>query len=160
MAQQLVGRLETQISHQKFKCFYMNVTIGYESVNGGPSVPSLHVKSCDLHSNSISKSVPRGGTLHRHCTPTRDRGQSQVKRSRRNFGDGQAVQVGIRGSIGTVKGSSGDRWAWLMLRVKATFWCGQGVKHETAAAYAYFEQAKCASSLGTGTVSQHNAGIL
>ena len=31
-----------------------------------------------------------GGTLH---TPTRDRGQSEVKRSRRNFEAGQAVKL-------------------------------------------------------------------
>ena len=75
----------------------------------------------------------RGG----HCiidrTPTRDRGQSEVKRSRRNFEAGQAVKLGIGGSLRTVKVSPGDRWAWLMLDGQGSrpdFRCGQGVKHE------------------------------
>ena len=33
-----------------------------------------------------------GGHCIGDCTPTRDRGQSEVKRSRRNFGAGQAVK--------------------------------------------------------------------
>ena len=63
MAQQRVGRLETQISTESSSSFDVKVTIGYESANGGPSVPSLRVESCDLHGNSIvptSKSVPPG----------------------------------------------------------------------------------------------------
>ena len=46
------------------------------------------------------------GTLHRRLY---SRGQSEVKRSRRNFEAGQAVKVGIGGSLDTVKGSPGDR---------------------------------------------------
>ena len=46
-----------------------------------------------------------GGHYVGDCTPTRDQGQSEIKRSRRNFGGGQAVKVGIRGSLGTVKGT-------------------------------------------------------
>ena len=42
-----------------------------------------------------------------HCigdyTPTRDWDQSEVKRSRRNFEAGQAVKLGIGGSLRTVK---------------------------------------------------------
>ena len=67
------------------------------------------------------------------CTPTRDRGQSEVKRSRRNFEASQAVKLGIGGSLRTVKVSPGDRWAWLMLDSqgsKPDFRCGQEVKHE------------------------------
>ena len=67
------------------------------------------------------------------CTPTRDRGQSEVKRSRRKFEAGQAVQLGIGGSLRAVKVSPGDRWAWLMLDSQGSrpdFRCGQGVKHE------------------------------
>ena len=66
------------------------------------------------------------------CTPTRP-DQSEVKRSRRNFEAGQAVKVGIGGSLETVKGSPGDQWAWLMLDSQGSrpdFWCSQGVKHE------------------------------
>ena len=66
------------------------------------------------------------------CTPTRDRGQSEVKRSRRNFEAGQAVKLGIGGSLSTVKVSPSDRWAWLMLDSQGSrldFRCGQGVKH-------------------------------
>ena len=78
---------------------------------------------------------PRGGHCIIDCTPTRDRGQSEVKRSRRNFEAGQAVKLGIGGSLRTVKVSPGDRWAWLMLdgqgsRPDLYFRCGQGVKHE------------------------------
>ena len=35
--------------------FDVNVTIGFESENGGSSVPSLRVESCDLHDNSIHR---------------------------------------------------------------------------------------------------------
>ena len=75
----------------------------------------------------------RGGHCIGDCTPTRDRGQSEVKRSRRNFEAGQAVKLGIRGSLRTVKVSPGDQWAWLMLDSQGSrpdFRCGQGVKHE------------------------------
>ena len=76
---------------------------------------------------------PRGGHCIGDCTPTRDRGQSEVKRSRRNFEAGQAVKLGIGGSLRTVKVSPGDRWAWLMLDSQGSrpdFRCGQRVKHE------------------------------
>ena len=49
MTQQQVGRLEAQIFSPKFEVFYLNVTISYESASQGPSVPSLGVKSRDLH---------------------------------------------------------------------------------------------------------------
>ena len=68
----------------------------------------------------------RGGHYIGDCTPTRDRGESEVKWSRRNFETGQAVKVGIGGSLETVKGSP-------MLDSQGSrpdFWCGQGVKHE------------------------------
>ena len=42
------------------------------------------------------------------CTPTRDRGQSEVKRSWRNFEAGQAVKLGIGGSLRTIKISPSD----------------------------------------------------
>ena len=74
-----------------------------------------------------------GGHYIGDCTPARDRGQSEVKRSRRNFGAGQAVTLGIGGSLRTVKVSPGDRWAWLLLNSQGSrldLWCGQGVKHE------------------------------
>ena len=75
----------------------------------------------------------RGGHCIGDCTPTRDRGQSEVKQSRRNFEAGQVVKLGISGSLRTVKVSPGDRWAWLMLDSQGSrpdFRCGQGVKHE------------------------------
>ena len=77
----------------------------------------------------------RGGHHIYDCTPTRDRGQSEVKRSKWNFEAGQVVKVGTGGSLDTVKGSPGDRWAWLMLDSQGSrpdFWCGQGVKHENS----------------------------
>ena len=77
----------------------------------------------------------RGGHYIGDCTPTRDRGRSEVKRSRQNFEAGQAVKVGIGDSLDTVKGSPGDRWAWLMLDSQGSrpdFWCGQGVKHKNS----------------------------
>ena len=51
--------------------------------------------------------IKRGSTVSCYT-----RGQSEVKWSRRNFGVGQAVING--GSLETVKGSPGNRWAWLM----------------------------------------------
>ena len=76
--------------------------------------------------------VSRGGG-GRHCigdcTPTRDWGQSEVKQSRQNFEAGQAVKLGIGGSLRTVKVSPGDRWAWLMLDSQGSrrdLRCGQG----------------------------------
>ncbi len=85
--------------------------------------------------NAISRGGGGGGGGHcvGDCTPTRDRGQSEVKRSRRNFEAGQAVKLGIGGSLRTVKVSPGDRWAWLMLDSQGSmpdFRCGQRVKHE------------------------------
>ena len=85
--------------------------------------------------HALKSQVPytRGGHCMGDCTPTRDRGQSEVKRSRRNFEAGQAVKLGIGGSLRTVKVSPGDRWAWLMLDSqgsKPDFRCGQEVKHE------------------------------
>ena len=80
----------------------------------------------------------RGGRCIGDCTPTRDRGQSEVKRSRRNFEAGQAVKLGIGGSLRTVKLSPGDRWAWLMLDSQGSrpdFRCSQGVKHENLYRY-------------------------
>ena len=44
-----------------------------------------------------------------NCTPTCDRGQSEVKRSRRNFEVCQVVKQGIGGSLGTVKVSPGNQ---------------------------------------------------
>ena len=41
-----------------------------------------------------------GGHCIRDCTPTRDRGQSEDKRSRRNFEAGQAVKLGVGGGGG------------------------------------------------------------
>ena len=35
----------------------------------------------------------RGGHYIGNCTPTHDQGQSEVKRSRQNFGAGQVVKV-------------------------------------------------------------------
>ena len=45
--------LRHRISHRKFEVLDLNVIIGYESASRGSSVPSLGVKNCDLHSNSI-----------------------------------------------------------------------------------------------------------
>ena len=67
MAQQQVGQLVTWISHWKFKFF---TTIGYESASRGPSVPSLHVKNCNLHGNSIEPRCKSAWTLlsyHANC---------------------------------------------------------------------------------------------
>ena len=87
----------------------------------------------DFTETCIHVADTRGGHCIGDCTPTRDRGQSEVKRSRRNFEAGQAVKLGIGGSLRTVKVSPGDRWAWLMLNSQGSrpdFRCGQGVKHE------------------------------
>ena len=87
----------------------------------------------DLYITYMHKASARGGHCIGDCTPTRDRGQSEVKRSRRNFEAGQAVKLGIGGSLRTVKVSPGDRWAWLMLNNQGSrpdFRCSQGVKHE------------------------------
>ena len=65
--------------------------------------------------------------------PSATGGQSEVKQSRQIFEAGQAVKVGIGGSLGTVKGSPGNRWAQLMLESQGSrpdFWCDQGVKHK------------------------------
>ena len=59
MVQQQVGWLKRCISHRKFEFF---VTIGYESVSGGPPVPSLRVENGDLHGNFIV-STPRWNRL-------------------------------------------------------------------------------------------------
>ena len=40
----------------------------------------------------------KGGHCIGDCTPIHDRGQSEVKRSRRNLEGGQVVKLGIRGS--------------------------------------------------------------
>ena len=76
---------------------------------------------------------PRGGHCIGNCTPTRDRGQSEVKWSRQNFGPGEAVKLGIGGSLRMVKVSPGDRWTWSLLDSQGSrpdFRCSQGVKHE------------------------------
>ena len=67
--------------------------------------------------HAVCMYVGGGGHCIGDCTPTRDRGQSEVKRSRRNFEAGQAVKLGIGGSLRTVKLSPGHRWS----RVKARF---------------------------------------
>ena len=75
----------------------------------------------------------KGGHYIGDRTPTHDWGQCEVKRSRWNFESGQAVKVGIRGSVDVVKGSPGNGWAWLMLDSQGSrpdFWCSQGVKHK------------------------------
>ena len=46
-----------------------------------------------------------GGHYTGNCTPTCNRGQSEVKQSRRNFEAGQAVKLGLGGSLEMVKGS-------------------------------------------------------
>ncbi len=56
---------------------------------------------------SVDMIIARGGHCIGDCTPTRDRGQSEVKRSRRNFEAGQAVKLGIGGSLRAVKVSPG-----------------------------------------------------
>ena len=103
-------------------------------------IPSFSIRQC-INIKLISKfpehlppdnRTSRGGHCIGDCTPTRDRGQSEVKRSRRNFEAGQAVKLGIGGSLSTVKVSPGDRWAWLMLDSQGSrpdFRCGQEVKH-------------------------------
>ena len=75
----------------------------------------------------------KGGHYIGNCTPTRNWGQSEVKRSRQNFGASQAVKVGIGGSSETVKGFLRDQWAWLMPDCQGSrpdFRCSQGVKGE------------------------------
>ena len=75
---------------------------------------------------------PQQGGGHNR-TPTHDRGQSEVKRSRRNFEAGQVVKQGIGGSLRTVKVSPGNRCAWLMLNSQGSrpdIRCSQGVNHE------------------------------
>lgn len=64
VAQRRVGLLGTQKFSPKDRVLQSKRC--YVSVSGGPSIPSLYVKNCDLHSNSImptSKSVPPG---HEH----------------------------------------------------------------------------------------------
>ena len=73
----------------------------------------------------------RGGHCIGVCTSTRDRGQDEVKQSRRNSEGGQTVKQGIEGSLETVKAVPEARWAWLMLNSQGSrldFWSGQGVK--------------------------------
>ena len=58
------------------------------------------------HDNDDGNLTSQGSWGHciGNCTPTRDRGQSEpVKLSRRNFEAGQAVKLGIRGSLRSVK---------------------------------------------------------
>ena len=61
-----------------------------------------HAHTLQLSSQSPSfANVPPattggGGHCIGDCTPNRDRGQSEVKRSRRNFEAGQAVKLGSR----------------------------------------------------------------
>ena len=101
------------------------------------SVPSIQGRKGEPGSDTSTfehqaRPYTRGGHRIGDCIPTRDRGQSEVKRSRRNFEAGQAVKLGIGGSLSTVKVSPSDRWAWLMLYSQGSrpdFWCGQGVKH-------------------------------
>ena len=93
----------------------------------------LLIKLGHMLKQDVVNTHARGGHCIGDCTPTRDRGQSEVKRSRRNFEAGQAVKLGIGGSLRTVKVSPGDRWAWLMLDSQGSrpdFRCGQRVKHE------------------------------
>ena len=55
------------------------------------------------HKIFISTRSKAGGGGHciGDCIPTRDRGQSEVKRSKRNFETGQAVKLGIGDSLRT-----------------------------------------------------------
>ena len=63
-----------------------------------------------------------GGHYIGDCTPNCDQGQSEVKQSWQNFEACQMVKrVEIGDSFGTVKGSLGHQWVWLMLDSK-----GQG----------------------------------
>ena len=94
---------------------------------------SAFVCQCGGYVNSNLKCMSRGGHCIGDCTPTHDRGQSEVERSRRNFEAGQVVKIRIRGNLRTVKVSPSNRWAWLMLDSQGSrsdFRCGQGVKHE------------------------------
>ena len=73
---------------------------------------------------------PRGWHCIGDCTPTHNRGQSEVKWSRRNFEAGQGVKQTAQASF---KASPGTQWAWLTLNSQGSrpnFWCRQGVKHE------------------------------
>ena len=97
------------------------------------SITPLSVYSRNVSVYCSHAGARGGGHCIGDCTPTRDCGQSEVKRSRRNFEAGQAVKLGIGGSLRTVKVSPGDQWAWLMLDSQGSrpdFRCGQGVKHE------------------------------
>ena len=53
--------------------------------------------------------VTRGGHCISDYTPTRDRGQSEVKQSRRNSEGGQTVKQGIEGSLDSRNGQSRSR---------------------------------------------------
>ena len=79
----------------------------------------------------ILQPLSRGWHYIGICTSTRNRGQSEVKQSRRNSEGGQTVKQGIEGSLEMVKAAPGARWAWLMLDSQGSrldFWSGQGVK--------------------------------
>ena len=53
----------------------------------------------EIVSYRLNNGLIKGGHRIGDCTPTRDRGQSEVKRSRRNFEAGQAVKLGIGGQL-------------------------------------------------------------
>ena len=77
-----------------------------------------------------------GGHCIGDCTPTRDRGQSEVKRSRRNSEAGHLTSGQARNRGQLKNGQSLSRRSmgvWLMLDSQGSrpdFWCSQGVKHE------------------------------
>ena len=114
--------------------FYLSTDIYYYYACRSIAYPACVIwKAVLLLALALKEHVSsRGGHCIGDCTPTRDRSQSEVKRSRRNFEAGQAVKLGIGGSLSMVKVSPSDRWAWLMLDSQGSrpdFWCGQGVKH-------------------------------
>ena len=86
----------------------VEASIGLEALDRAPDTFRNLYSNAEGHNKNYAYLLSRGGHCIGDCTPTRDRGQSEVKRSRRNFEAGQAVKLGIRGSLRTVKVSPGD----------------------------------------------------
>ena len=61
-------------------------------------------KAHENDDGNVGPHLAREGHCIGNCTPTSDRGQSEpVKQSSRNFEAGQAVKLGIGGSLRSVK---------------------------------------------------------
>ena len=99
-------RCETNLVCITHYSFYSVTSFCYFTHN---TRPGTDLNACTVHMLAI-----KGGTLHErlYSRPTHD----WVKvRSSGHGWIGRVVKVGIGDSLEMVKGSPGDRWAWLML---------------------------------------------